>query len=536
MRSATFDLAKALANASFTPARSDAAALVELVAEDAVPTLSRVTAAIAGLGDAGRRAIEQRLAAGHLELGAHARLVTALGELARRGDPVARAGVVAALDASSARIRRAAIHALGKLGSETTDRDDIHRALLARWDASDVPADERRALTDALGKLGGGDVLQRLRALAPGPDADLARRRDRALLIADRTELRDDTSEVLIDVAPTEPIAVRLSCKAGLAQLLVDELRALHGAARLHALQPRANRDDAVDLGLAQPWSALFASRLWITAGIRVARPAGEPVASIASAIVAQRTWLAAWTRGPIRWRLDVPRGKQRALIWRVAREVSLRAPELVNDPTATTWEIAVEDGALELRPRRIVDPRFAYRVADVPAASHPTVAAALARLGEARPTDRVWDPFTGSGVELIERAKLGPAHSLAGSDVASAAIAAARANLDAANATASLTLGDARGAVGERDLDLVLTNPPLGSRVQVNAVRLLVEILPVIARRLAPGGRLVWITPAQAQTAPVATQLGLRCSRSIPIDLGGVRGHIERWDVVARR
>lgn len=536
MRSAEFDLAKALANASFTPARRDAPALVDLVVEGEAPTLARAVAAMTALGDAGRRAIEQRLAADNLEAGAHARLIAALGECARRGDMAARAGVFAALAASSARIRRAAIHALGNLSTETPEQGEIRRALLARWDASDVPADERRALTDALGKLGGSEALQRLRALTPGSDADLARRRDRALLIADRTELRREPSEVLLDVAPIEPIAVRLTCKAGLAHLLVEELRALGGDSRLTTLEPRANRNDAVDVVLAQPWSALFASRLWITAGIRIARPAGEPAGSIASAIVAQRAWLAAWTRGPVRWRLDVPRGKQRALIWRVAREVSLRAPELVNDPTATIWDIALDDSALELRPRRIVDPRFAYRVADVPAASHPTVAAALARLGEARSTDRVWDPFVGSGLELIERAKLGPAQSLAGTDVASAAIAAARVNLDAANATASLSLGDARQAVGDRDLDLVITNPPLGSRVQLNAARLLVEILPVIARRLAPGGRLVWITPAQNQTAPVAKQLNLRCTRSIAIDLGGVRGHLERWDAMQSR
>ena len=79
-------------------------------------------------------------------------------------------------------------------------------------------------------------------------------------------------------------------------------------------------------------------------------------------------------------------------------------------------------------------------------------------------------------------------------------------------------------------DLDLVITNPPLGSRVQVDAAALLVATLPVIARRLAKGGRLVWITPAPQQTTPVAEQLRLRRTFATPIDLGGVRGRLERW------
>ena len=74
------------------------------------------------------------------------------------------------------------------------------------------------------------------------------------------------------------------------------------------------------------------------------------------------------------------------------------------------------------------------------------------------------------------------------------------------------------------------ITNPPLGSRVQVDAAALLVAVLPVIARRLARGGRLVWITPAPQQTTRVAEGLGLRRTFHTAIDLGGVHGRLERW------
>ena len=176
-----------------------------------------------------------------------------------------------------------------------------------------------------------------------------------------------------------------------------------------------------------------------------------------------------------------------------------------------------------------MTDPRFEYRLADVPAASHPTVAAALARVAEPRARDRIWDPFCGSALELIECGRLA-AVDLYGTDLDERALAAAQANADAAKLNIALVRADARAAEGIGDVDLVISNPPLGSRVQVDATALLVAMLPVIARRLAKGGRLVWITPAPKHTTPVAEQLRLRRTFATPIDLGGVRGRLERW------
>jgi len=484
--------------------------------------------ALATLDDAGRAAIEARLGgddrrhadsdATELSEAATARLVSALGLLARRGDDEARRQVLARVGDRETRVRRAAIVALGKLGG-----DDARAALLARWDA-DVTPDERRALTEALGKLGGDAAIERLRALDPGEDSELARRRDRALLIAERSAQRDAPSEIATDVDPPAPVVVHLRCKGGLAPLLVEELAQ-------HKLIARARGDDGAELTLERAWSALFVSRLWMSAAIRV-RLASEEPAAIVDALVAPnvRGLLAAWTRGPIRWRLGFPRGHRRAVVWRVAKEVAARAPELLNDPTQTTWDVLVTDGALELEPRRAPDPRFAWRVAEIPAASHPTIAAALAFVADARATDRVWDPFCGAGAELVERSRVGAYRSLVGTDIDDDALAAARRNLASANLDATVVNADAR-THAPGPIDLVITNPPLGSRVQVDAVGLLVAALPNFARALAPGGRLVWITPAERKTSSAAEQLGLRRTRSIAVDLGGVRGHLERWD-----
>jgi 23S rRNA G2445 N2-methylase RlmL len=519
-RAADFDLTRELARPSFTPAARDAGALVDLVVRGDDPAATRATSALAKLGTAGRAAIAARWA--DIDEGAKARLLAAVGLLARTGDGEARAQLIAQIADPATRVRKAAAVALGKLGG-----DDARQALLARWDAADAPPEERRALAEALGKIGGDDALARLRTLDATADRELARRRDRAVLMADRSARRDEESVVAGDVALSKPIAVQLHCRPGLGALLQEELATVGFAA-----QPIGDR--GAELRLAGPLGALFAARLWTTASIPLPLARGELTTAITQTITSRATLdvLRAWTRGPIRWRLGFAHGHKRAVVWRVARDVTAAAPDLLNDPTATTWDVLVDDEAwtIALVPRRLDDPRFAYRVADMPAASHPTIAAALVWLAEARAADRVWDPFCGSGVELVERARRGPLRTLLGTDVDPAALDIARRNLDAAGVAAELATADARrhapGAV-----DLILTNPPLGSRIQLDAAGLLVAALPNFARALAPGGRLVWITPSPRKTTPVAEQVGLRRTRSLAVDLGGVRGQLERWD-----
>jgi len=532
-RAADFDLVKQLAKPSFTPGQRDAPALVELVIAGEEPTTGRAATALAKLGDAGRLAIEARLAAGagrgdtlaehpdeareddtaELGEGALAKLVAALGLLARAGDAAARAALLARVGDPGVRVRRAAIAALGKLGG-----DDARAALLARWDAGGAPPDERRTLVEALGKLGGPEIQRRLAALVPGDDAELARRRDRALLMLERDAGRDEASTIITTAAI--PFAVRLHCKTGLGPVLAEEVGVRPGG------------DAWVETRVAT-WDALQRWRLWSSAGIRVPMtgPTPHPMPqSIVETILGVRDLLRAMTAGPIRWRLGFPSGHRRAVVWQVARDVAARAPELINDPTQTTWDILVDEGALELVPRRADDARFSWRVAEVPAASHPTVAAALAFVAGARAGDRVWDPFVGSAAELVERARLGPCSLLLGTDISDDALAAAAKNLGAAGVTATLAKADAR-THAPQPVDLILTNPPLGSRVHVDAAALLADALPAFVRALAPGGRLVWITPAPRRTGPVAERLGLRLARELAIDLGGVRGRLERWE-----
>ena len=193
---------------------------------------------------------------------------------------------------------------------------------------------------------------------------------------------------------------------------------------------------------------------------------------------------------------------------------------------------IDTERGSLELCPRRFGDPRFAYRADDVRAASHPTLAAALARVAEVREGDVVWDPFVGSGMELIERGLLGPYRELHGTDLESAALSAARANAERAKLTLTLTQADARSH-RLRNATLIITNPPMGRRVARDGTlaTLLDAFLEHAKGVLAPSGRLVWLSPVPDRSAATARRLGLKVTRHELVDLGGFQAELQRFD-----
>lgn len=536
-RSTDVDLAESLTKPNFTAGQKHIPALVDLTAAGN----DRAAVALATLGGTARGALQARLESSPDEA-IGARLVAALGLLARAGNADAQLLLLQRIADPAVRVRKAAISALGKLGGEVA-RD----AVIARWDATDVPPDERRVLAEALGKLGGELAMARLQRIETGEDRELSRRRDRALLMADRSSKRDAESSIATDVAPASPLTVVLRCRAGFGPLLVEELTAL-------GMKPQGISDAAAEVTLTGPWSTLFASRLWGAAAIRLPRvqateatprtragirERSDRVANpeqlarrIVDTILAPptRALLTAWTRGPIRWRLGFSRGHKRAIVWNVATAVTAAAPELINDPQQTTWEFLVDDQSLtiDLSPKRFDDPRWAWRVAEVPAASHPSVAAALVQLAEVCAGEQVWDPFCGSGLEVIEAAKRGAVAS--GTDLDEEALAAAAQNIAAAGVTAKLARSDAR-VYACYPVDAIVTNPPLGSRVQVDAIALLTDCASQFARQLGDRGRLVWITPASRKTSPALEAAGLRLVRRLAVDLGGVRGHVERWD-----
>ena len=485
-----FDLRRAIAGAGFTPRRGDAPALIALLgdadaAADAERALLRLPEIAASLADAARAASPAD----------RARLVRVLGRAA--AEP---ARLVPFLDDPDARTRKAAAAALGRHAGAEAD-------LVARV-AARPPLPELRALVDSLGKIGTPAALPTLAAL-PGGDAELARIAARARLRIERTALRDEHAALADDVAPETPLPLRALCRRGLESFLADELGG------------RVVAPGAVAAVLAGPLAEPFRARTMLRFGFPVAGAPADALASPAALAIFAR-----FTRGPIRYRLAFPDGHHRAEVMRIAADVLARRPELVNDPRQSLWEVDVGEGEVLLCPKALVDPRFTYRRRDVPASSHPTIAAALARAAGARADDVVWDPFCGAGTELVERARLGPARALLGSDISADALAAARENLAAAGVVATLTRADAL-AHRPAGVSLVLTNPPLGRRVRTDPA-LLAAFVAHAADVLVPGGRMVWISPFADRTvaAAQAARLGVLVRREV--DMGGFPGELQ--------
>lgn len=526
-----FDLDQAIATPSFTPRRSDVPALLSRVAGggEHAPLAER---ALLRVGEDALRAALER--ANQADPPERARLTRFLGKLAARdpGEPLI-AFLASLLADPDERVRRAAASALGKARPPATS--PVLADALARESAPSV----QRALIEALGKIGDEHALAALDRLPARGHVEPVRARAR--LMAERTLRRAEPSTLDAARSSPGPVPVILRCRAGLERFVMDELdRDL--APRLRHGQPGGTRIAAT---LTGSLDRLFRSRAMLSFAfelpeVRVAAPDALADAIITALTSAQaRRIFAHYTRGNVRYRLAWARGgKRRAMVFRVAEAVHARCPELINDPTDSTWDVIVHEspGAVrvELAPR-VVDPRFAYRRADVPASSHPTIAAALARAAGVRADDVVWDPFVGSGLELCERALLGPYRRLIGSDLDPAALTAARANLSAAgvpDARCVLVTGDAAALEPPARPTLIITNPPLGRRVKASSalVSTLERFIAHAARVLAPGGRLVWMSPSPGRTDAAARRHGLLSTLSQDVDMGGFTAVMQRF------
>lgn len=514
-------LVRAVADPGYTPGRADLPEVIGLLADpEAADDAER---ALIRAGASAGPALVRHLPAA--EGPQRARVVRALGRVAV-GDAVLEAALETCLEDPDPKARRLAIAALGKLG-----RADVGARLLAHArEERSLP--HLRSYVEALGKSGVPAALGWLTGLQT-EDPELRRLADRAVLMLRRSLDRPESAPTIdLDAAPPAPRTVRLTCRAGVEPLLVEELGP--------AWSPRALAAGRVELTLAAPLRGLLQARTWIELGFPLTpRPrSGELAPALTELLAGPEAWevFRTWTQGQVRYRIAfVGGGHRRAVVWQVAKAVAAARPELVNDPQGSTWEVLVdESGAqlrVELRPRKLGEPRFAYRGADVPAASHPTLAAALARVAGVEADDVVWDPFVGSGLELCERGLLGPFRALHGSDLDPRALAVSASNLGAAGLSASLAQANAT-EYAPPDLTLIVTNPPMGRRVQRGDVGPLLEAFVAHAAEvLRPGGRLVWISPISRRTDVVARRVGLRLRKALAIDMGGFPAQLQRWD-----
>jgi predicted RNA methylase len=505
----------------YTPAARDFETLFELLAEAERDRAEPIVRALARAGLPAARAANARLRTSPPR--ARASLVRLIGRVAgETRDQDLTLALLAATDDEDPKTRRNAIVALGKANAPgAEDR------LLALWPGAS--AEHRRSLAEALGKIGGSRSLALLSAVAT-EDAELDRLARRAVLMLSRTLGRTGAGGIVLDRPLPRPMVCVVRCRGGLSRLLAEELRGLG--------RTEVRSTSVVNVHYRGDARGLLVARTAIEFGVRIDLEKGPaPIETrVASALsdASSLSVLAAWTEGTPRFRLAFAHaGHRRATVWRIAEAVAKRG-RLVNDPTRAFWEVLVDDAAaaprLLLLPRAFEDPRFAYRKRDVPAASHPTIAAALARVAGVNRDDVVWDPFVGSGLELVERGLLGGYRSLHGCDLEPKAIEAARANLEAAGLSNAFVAEGNALSYRVPGASLVITNPPMGRRVGRNdgVAALLDAFVATAHRALVRGGRVVWLSPFAERTAKTGLAAGFEVTRLEAVDMGGFSAELQ--------
>jgi len=355
-----------------------------------------------------------------------------------------RSWLVRLLQDPSEKVRRYTMTALPKLGAGPGEEE----ALLALLRTTTVER-EKKYLSQALGKIGGKATLNAVagdRGFLPQTEqkvkASVARKERPSAIRMD---------SLLSDFAR---LRIHLHCRKGLEEIVCDEVK--DDIAKRRKFRIAEVRSGLVAITPVVPFSLadIYTLRCFATVGFFLGHVRSlnlvESVDALASKITSplSRTILTAFTEGSIRYRLEfVSKGHQRGAVRLLANRAYAMCPDILNDPQNAPWSMDIiptgQGISIELRPKLTPDPRFTYREADIRTASHPPLAACMARLDEtlarqARLAGKfnqeiVWDPFCGSGLELIERARLGGVQSVYGTDINPDAIAVCRANFIAA-------------------------------------------------------------------------------------------------------
>jgi predicted RNA methylase len=440
------------------------------------------------------------------------------------------------------KIRRYAMAALPKIGAGPNEEAEL--LALLRTTSS---GREKKFLAQALEKIGGMATLETIQAGAQALPP-LTEQKLKARVARSQSPSAIRMAGLLSDVAG---LRIHLRGRRGLEAVVRDEaeeairtrgqFRFAGVGGGLVALTPVA------PFALADIYALRCFGAVGFVPGGDPASNQAESIETLASVIASSlsRRVLQAFTEGSIRYRLNfIGRGHQRSAVRLLAVRVHALCPEILNDARNVTWTADVYPGGhghfVEWRPNLTPDPRFYYRRRDVPAASHPQLAACMARLAGRVENEIVWDPFCGSGLELIESALLGGVRGIHGTDLSAAAIAIARDNFAAAlvkPVPANFVRGDFRdyaasGSLGPDSVTLIITNPPMGMRVPVPDLRGLIgDLFNVAAKVLRPGGRLVLANPVSMKKPPRSFQLLSRQA----VDLGGFDCRMEKYLKLAR-
>lgn len=505
------DIVEKLNSPSWTPGRRDFPPLFELLAEQSHE--KEVLRALLRAGDAASVALIDAIQ--RAEPPARGRLAKALQRFAANDAEGARQACVTLLHDADPHTQRMAITAVGQWG-ETWEADDLEARLLELAQTDDEAT--QRGVLRALEKFGGERTRDWLASQNAGT-ATVERRLSRT------------GDHGLVDGAKLDaPLTIEFACKPGLEGVVQDQLKG-QLPTTLKNGRLRAQFRGPLELPLRARAAAGYAfilppARLKSTDDDKV----GASIAEVLASGACEQIFRTFGGDAP-RFRLNWRHGKHRAVTRAVADALQANHPWLVNDPVERDFEVHLDLYRDTLRVKiepRVEDNRFAWRVADVPASSHPTVAAALVWLSRPQASDVVWDPFCGAGLEVVERSLL-PAQRIFGSDIDPDALTAARKNAREAGAKIEFLEGDA-ATLRLPPVDAIISNPPLGWRVHEDeGVKALMEqFVPHAARLLKRGGRMVWTTRFPDHTDALARKHGLEVLRSFRVDLGGMNAQMQ--------
>ncbi len=430
MTAPPLDLRALLTDPGFTPGALHFAALAdELKAADR----ERATELERVLARGGERALGFVLETlPHADPKTKAHLIGVLGRLA---DSRAARALREALADGDARVVRRAANALGKLDFDPRERSRAPCAL-----ARSGRHPQTHARRSARQKVGGARSRAAGSALTPATTRSSR---------ASQAKLGSCSSVARRAARPhgfgsmqrcPRPALVLARCRKGLTRLLCDEARAARS--RTRALGHR--RGAPFCRHARRALGGAHRTRLRVSR-FRCQQVTWQKPSRQRSHRRKRAPCSRLGRRDPCAFRLSFAAGgHQRALVFRIAERAAALAPDMVNDPREANWELVVapNGGAPELVlvPTGFDDPRFAYRRREVRAASHPTLAAALARAAAANADDRVVGSFRGAAGSTSSNA-LGSARTVgsAAAILDPEALRAAEANLASAGVAAEL-------------------------------------------------------------------------------------------------
>ena len=455
----------------------------------------------------------------------------ATGSAARKAE--VRKWLTELLQDPSEKIRRYAMTAIPKIRGPSDAEG--HMISLLKKTGSER---EKKHLGRALGKIGGAGALSSVAGLLPTAEQKVKASVARA----------QQPSSIRMDavVRDFRNLRIHLRCRKGLESFVREELDELNGRRRKFSVIEARDRYIAIAPTAPFSLSELYTLRCFATVGFSLGLSRSldpqEQIEVIARMITSPAALglFENLTEGSLRYRLEfMGKGHQRSAVQQIANRAYQLNARILNDARISPWSVDVFATAkgvfAELRPRIYPDPRWWYRQDDVPAASHPPLAACMARLAGFQEREVVWDPFCGSGLELIERALRGGVARLIGTDVSPEAVRVCEANIAAARLKqidATVTRSDFRDfqkldVLANRTVSLVVTNPPMGRRVRIPDMQgLFGDVFKCAAAVLRPGGRLVLVNPLRLQPSESLFKLQFRQV----VDLGGFNCHLERY------